>query len=331
MRWEKSEHLIRLALMMQSSTEGITLQDIENEFQIGRRTAERMRNALVGLFPHIDEIPDGKTKRWKLPTGAFTGLIQISAEDLTEMKTAIERLRKENLEHYADQLDGFWLKIRASLKPDRVARIETDLEALLEAEGHAMRPGPKPRINPQLLHILKDAIKGCCKVRLVYRSPHTNEVTERVIHPYGFVYGVRHYLIAWCESRKALRSFSLGDITEASNTGSSFKRDKEFKLQEYTEQSFGVFQEDPFEVVWRFSPKVAAIAKDYYFHPSQETEAQPDGSLLLKFKAGGKKEMCWHVMTWEGEAEIVKPAHLKKTYKDMVDKLRKSRATNAKN
>ena len=45
MRLEKSEQLLKLALMMQSSTEGVGLQEIQEEFEVGRRTAERMRDA----------------------------------------------------------------------------------------------------------------------------------------------------------------------------------------------------------------------------------------------------------------------------------------------
>src|ERR1700677_3795701 len=113
MRLEKSEQLLKLALMMQASTEGVGLQEIQEEFEVGRRTAERMRDALLSLFPHVEELRvDGKTKRWHLPASAMAGLIQISAEDLAEMKTAIDLLKKENLTQHAENLDRLWLKIK---------------------------------------------------------------------------------------------------------------------------------------------------------------------------------------------------------------------------
>ena len=37
-------------------------------------------------------------------------------------------------------------KVRALMKPDIARKVEPDLEAMLEAEGLAMRPGPRPRI-----------------------------------------------------------------------------------------------------------------------------------------------------------------------------------------
>jgi predicted DNA-binding transcriptional regulator YafY len=322
MRLEKTEQLLKLALMMQASTEGIGLEEIQEEFNVGRRTAERMRDVLLQLFPHVEEKRvDGKTKRWRLPAGAIAGLIQISAEDLAEMKTAIKLLRTENLDHYADNLERLWFKIKGRMRPESAASIETDLEALIEAEGHAMRPGPRPRINPHVLYILREAIKGFCKVKLTYHGRVKHDVTTRIVHPYGLIYGHRHYLLAWCEEGKGLRSFSLPNISDISLLDVPYRKDPAFDLKKYAERSFGVFQEEPYNVVLRFSADVAAAAKEQYLHPTQKIEEQKDGALIVRFKAGGMKEMCWYIMTWEGQAEILEPAHLRKAYKEMVQKL----------
>ncbi len=322
MRLEKSRQLLHLALMMQASIEGVGLQEIQEEFEIGRRTAERMRDALLQLFPHAEEVRlDGKIKRWRLRAGAISGLIQISAEDLAEMKTSIDLMRKENLLHHAGNLDKLWLKIKGRLRPESAASIETDLDALIEAEGHAMRPSPRPHINPDVFEILREAIKGFCKVRLTYHGNIKGDTTERVVHPYGFIYGLRHHLIAWCEDTKAFRSFSLPNIAEICLIHIPYLKDPAFDLREYTERSFGVFQEDPYDVTFRFSAQVVDAVREHHFHPSQQIEEQPDGSLIVRIKAGGSKEMCWHIMTWEGHAEILEPPHLRQAYIEMVQHL----------
>jgi predicted DNA-binding transcriptional regulator YafY len=71
-----------------------------------------------------------------------------------------------------------------------------------------------------------------------------------------------------------------------------------------------VFQEDPVNVVWKFSPKAARDASEFLFHPSQTLEPQKDGSLLVRFRAGGLLEMSWHLFTWGDEVEIIKPTKL---------------------
>src|SRR4051794_18357357 len=59
---------------------------------------------------------------------------------------AAERLRAEGLHTRAKTLDGLRAKTSALMTARARARVEPDLEALLEAEGHAMRPGPHPSI-----------------------------------------------------------------------------------------------------------------------------------------------------------------------------------------
>ena len=56
MRYARQEDLQKLALTMQGSAEGISLADIEIEFKVSRRTAERMRDAVRNAYPQIEEI-----------------------------------------------------------------------------------------------------------------------------------------------------------------------------------------------------------------------------------------------------------------------------------
>lgn len=94
--------------------------------------------------------------------------------------------------------------------------------------------------------------------------------------------------------------------------------DQNFDLREFSERSFGVFQEEPYEVVWRFRAAIANDVKEHLFHPSQIFEDQTDGSVIVRFTAGGWKEMCWHLFSWEGDVEVLAPARLKQQYEFLV-------------
>jgi predicted DNA-binding transcriptional regulator YafY len=83
-------------------------------------------------------------------------------------------------------------------------------------------------------------------------------------------------------------------------------------LQTYAERSFGVFQEKPFEVVWRFDKEVADEAKEFLFHPTQKLQPQKDGSLIVRFKAGGALEMAWELCRWNDHVEVLKPRNFRK-------------------
>jgi len=110
----------------------------------------------------------------------------------------------------------------------------------------------------------------------------------------------------------AAGGLALADIMER------FERREDFTLQDYAGRAFGVFREEAADVVWRFSPAAAPDARSFDFHPTQEMEEAPDGALIVRFRAGGHKEMCWHLFTWGGEVEVVEPDALRRMYAAMV-------------
>ena len=67
------------------------------------------------------------------------------------------------------------------------------------------------------------------------------------------------------------------------------------------------FKEEPFEVEWLFDKEVSADAKRYIFHPTQTKIENPDGTLTVKFQAGGSLEMDWHLYTWGNHVKVIKP------------------------
>lgn len=306
----KAEDIIELARMMQRSREGITLHDIQEHFSMSRRTAERMRDGVSRAFPQLQEIvPGDRTKRWCLPPGTVNSLIGFSADELAELNNAISLMKRENLLNPAHILEGLAAKVRDVASPDAMRRTEPDYEALLEAEGLIMRPGPRPLIRDGVMQELREAIKACSKVQINYQARFSGKLSWYLVEPYGFLYGSRNYLVAYNGNSKVsdFRLFSLPDILEIKATDQMFIRAPEFNLRAFAERSFGVYQEEPFDVVWKFSPAAAPEARQFLFHPSQTMEDQEDGSLIVRFHAGGWLEMDWHLYTWGDEVEVLEP------------------------
>ena len=313
MRYEKADNLLELALDMQASHMGLSLQDIQERYGVGRRTAMRMRDAILRIFPQADEVPtDEKVKRWRIPPGVMDRLVAFSADELADLETAVDLLKRENLPNQAASLEGLAVKLRSLMRPDVRRRVEPDLEALLEAEGLAMRPGPRPRTRVQVIEDLRQAVKACRKVEILYRSRKKRRLNKRLVHPYGFLLGHRHYLVAYHEHPKAndIVLFSLPGIERVEDAGEPFVRDADFSLQTFAERSFGLFQEEPFEVVWKFTPEAAPVAAEFQFHPSQTLEKQTDGSLIVRFTAGSDLEMAWHLYAWGDNVEVLEPEGL---------------------
>src|SRR3954469_7126712 len=104
--YERSEDIVRLALMLQGSRTGVGLDDIRHEFDVSRRTAERMRDAVLRAFPQVEEVPTGeKQKRWRMPRGVLAQIVSFEARELEELALGAERLRAEGLAERAATID----------------------------------------------------------------------------------------------------------------------------------------------------------------------------------------------------------------------------------
>ncbi len=311
MNYGKMLDLFDLAMKMQESSDGISLTDICRDFNVSRRTAERMRDALFIYFPQMEEVPTGeKIKRWRIPQRILNSLIAFSPEEISALQTAISYLKQNSLDDKAALLGKVELKLKNLMKPEQKRRIEVDAEELIKAEGLVLRPGPKIRVDTQIIDKIRQAILSCHQVKLKYKSKMDGRIFDYKLIPYGFLYGQRaHYLVAkhsdgW-DSGKA-HNFSLSHILEADILPETFITD-DFNLEAYAQESFGAWHEEPFDVEWLFSPKVAEEAKNFVFHPTQTLIENSDGSLTVKFRAGGKLEMDWFLYTWGDDVKVVKP------------------------
>ncbi len=319
MRYQPAERLIALLLELGSSHFGLTIDDIRERFDVERRTAERLLELTKRLAQLEERTDPDRRKRWclkRLPAVIATA----SAEELEALQLAVTRLGKDGLDHQAELLRQLNAKLIAALPDGDARRLETDLEAIAEAEGFALRPGPRQTVDAEIFDTLRFAVKACRKVRIGVRYRGSGQRGFETVHPYGFLYGNRQYLVAYSENDWAqdVRNFVLANIYEAALLNDSFTPIEGFSLKSYAERSFGVFQERPVKVAWRFSPKAGADAAHYVFHPNQRVTTEPDGSLVVEFTAGGLLEMCWHLFTWGGEVEIVRPQRLRNMMRELV-------------
>jgi predicted DNA-binding transcriptional regulator YafY len=312
MRYSRAERLIQLALEMQAARGGLTIADIEEKFDVSRRTAIRMRDAVMRAFPNATEVPTGeRTKRWRLSPGVAQSFAEITSDDLASIEIAAAAMERANLPVHSQDLRGVAAKIRNLIEGGALNHIEPDLEALTEAEGLAHRAGPRPHISPSIFDGLRTAIKSCRKVSFDYASRSGRSSTRRTVAPLGFLYGHRHYLVALQEGAAKPKFFSLPSISKLKLETDGFERDPGFSLKEFVSHSFGVFEEAPVDVVWRFSAEAAPLARTFVFHHSQSVEDEADGKLIVRFRAGGLLEMAWHLLSWGDQVEVIEPAALR--------------------
>ncbi len=83
------------------------------------------------------------------------------------------------------------------------------------------------------LHILRQGVWHSRKVAMEYENA-AREKSRRVVRPYGLVVKATHwYLVAYCEARKEIRTFSVYRITDAELLEETFTWPSDFSLESY--------------------------------------------------------------------------------------------------
>jgi len=312
MRYSPAERLLRLARHLAGTRTGLTLDEMASELSVGRRTAERLRDSLLAMFPQVESWDDEeRVRRWRLPATALFGLVEPRPEAVAAIETAARECAGRGETERAGLLRETAATLRALMRPDALRRAEPDIAALMEAEGIAMRPGPRPVIAAGVLANLRRAILGMQLVVVRYAAAGEEEPATRILCPYGILYGGRGWLVAHVEGLPEMRLWRLDRIASVDLLDRGFVRREDFSLAEYVARSFGVFQEEPVDVVLRFAPEAAEDAAGWVFHPPQRMERDGDGGLVVRFRAGGMREMCWHLFTWGEAVTVVEPEELR--------------------
>lgn len=316
MSFWKAEQLLALATLAASRHQGISLDDVIDRFKVSKRTAQRMLHTLEAQFPDALTFQDDEgRKRWSLPSAPLRDLMTVNAEELAALDLAIEAMRQSGGAFESQELLNLREKILALIPRAKAARLVTDHEALLEAQGLAARPGPRQHIDPKVSAALAEAIKACRIIVVSYLSRTAEDLADRRLAPYGLLTGIRRYLVARPaeDLTGEARLFIIENIADVQVTADSFIRDPIFNLQSFANRAFGIFQnpEEYGEVVWRFSPQAAGRARSFVFHPSQQVEEQPDGTVVVRFWASGHLEMAWHLYQWGAEVEVLAPPALR--------------------
>ena len=181
MSFEKAQQLMDLATYVAARRMGVRLDDVVDQFQVSRRTAQRMLHALEAQFSDTDTTYDEHGhKRWMLQTGALRDLLTLTSDELAALDLSIEILEKTAQGIEAAELRSLREKILALVPRSKIARIETDHEALLEAQGLAARPGPAARLSvTQKVNVISVTPKLKRAGRIVPSGPFSRQWERR--------------------------------------------------------------------------------------------------------------------------------------------------------
>ncbi|WP_431280791.1 helix-turn-helix transcriptional regulator [Humitalea sp. 24SJ18S-53] len=326
-RHEKLSQALGLITALSATRAGLTMAQMQADLGCGRRTVERLLAAIRQACADVEEVAtDLPEKRWRMRPSRLVATVRMTPEEIAEIEAAARRLVDEALPARAATLRSAANKLRASMDEGARRRAEPDVEALLAAEGLAARPGPRVAVPPGVIETLRHALLATHLVRISYLTAN-GAAREHLLEPYGLLYGARPYLLAAKPGKPDVAVWRLDRVRSVTETEEAFVPRPGFDIATLMKDSFGVWRESPMDVVLHFTAPAVEDALTWRFHGSQQAEPQPDGSLILRFSAGGIEEMAAHLAQWDGKVEVLAPPALRDRMARMGQALVKGHAT----
>ena len=320
-RLNKAEEIIELAIMFQNSYCGLCIDDIKEHFECSRRSAERMKALLFDLFPEkIELVPTSdKKKRWRFIKGTTNSLISFTSNDFANLEYLKGLSNDENKQKELDELIA---KIKALTPQKNTLSLETDIEAILESQGFAVRQYSRIKVDKSVLDKLRLAMLSFKRVEFDYNTD--KGLRHITLNPYGIIISDKYYLVGYNDYVNGLRLYKTDKIQNLVVTNEYFIRDENFSLSKYCKNSFSIYQEEPAKITLEFDNKVAQEVLNYHFHPTQKMETLKSGNVKVKFTSGGKLAICHELFRWGANVKIKKPTWLKEYYKDYLENILKN-------
>jgi len=249
---------------------------------------------------------------WRLPS------ISLSKGELFALTLGARMLEAYAGSAYAQELRSAIARLAERL-PEQTW---VDLQQVAE-DGVMFRIGAELDLNPEIWQVLEQACQTKQRVWIRYATPGKT-ISERQVDPYVLHFSRSNpYMTGWCHKRGAPRWFRVDRIQAIKLLDQHFEIDPTFDREAHFASAFqhevgGVPQE---MVIW-FDPPTAPYIRERRWHPTQQLEEHPDGSLTLRFVVRGLNEVKRWVLFYGQGARVLGPPKLVAMVKEEIEGMR---------
>jgi proteasome accessory factor B len=217
-------------------------------------------------------------------------------------------------------------------------RIETDMSAVFEKLHQLLPPdaiAAPDAFSGTYLHVhqpgkldldgradmLRDLFRGIVQCRVTnvrYRSK------SYPLHPYSLlIHNGTLYVLGRVPPHTDTIYLALSRFKSVELTENTFVRDENFSLAEVLRSNFGIWYEEPVDVVIRFDRTVVPSIESRRWHPTQKMSVEKSGDLTLRMRLGPSKELIAWILRWGEFAEVIAPDSLRKEVAATIRKMAK--------
>lgn len=313
--------LIRALRILQrlSTHDNVTVKELYEYFErrVPKQTIQRtLRHIMEANFP-VDYHAGPHNEKFYYLDRAFTFI--------PELLTAEEILAAVLLRQFDEVFAGTRIeadmrtvfeKLNQLLPPDAIAMPGAFTGNYL----HIHQPGKIDLAKRS--ELLRDLFSGIVEQRVV-RVRYRNKSYK--LHPYSLlIHNGALYVLGQVPPYTDTIYLALPRFKSVELTVDTFKRDEDFSLEEVLRSNFGIWYEEPVDVVIRFEKTVIPSIESRQWHPTQQMKTDESGDLILKMHLGPSKELIAWILRWGEFAEVLEPASLRKEVATTIRKMAKN-------
>ena len=324
MSFSKASQIIELSEMIAAQRRGINHDDVMERFRCSLRTAQRMMSMIEYMYPDVVSYYDDEgRKRWRFEEQKKSKQSRLDPNDMTTLEL----------------VEAAFISNGSSIFSQSARRLKEKVISIFPHAYYGQHNGEnknfvdfvsfdvRPRIDDDFILPIEERLVHAIKNDLMIDIDYGYNGRERKFkcEPYGILFGEIPRLVANLGEGSAPSILIFDLIREIAVSNESFQRPKDFNLNEFGERFFNgsIDDSDYCDIHWRFLGADSEEAKKYIFHPKQRVEIDDEGSVHVRFKAAGQKQMCDFLLRWGDQVDVIEPLSLKEMY-DVALKIRKT-------
>jgi predicted DNA-binding transcriptional regulator YafY len=304
---DRTARLVRVTSLLAAHPSGMRPTEIAERLGMSVRNVYRDLHALEGEVG-LPTWSDGG--RWGILESAFLPPLKLTLSEAMAVFLGA-RLMVRYADKYDPDLASAFEKLAAGLPETLKEHVARTLDILQDA--------PLDAEFIEHVRLLTRAWAERRVVEIEYEAAayegRRGERSRRVVRPWLIEPSLQThalYLIGWDEDRAGMRTFKIERIRGVSVSPRGFEAPEAGALERELRRGWDIISDqDPVEVVLRFSAAIADRVLETTWHPLQRSERQPDGSLLWRTTVSGVIEIRLWILSWGEDVEVVEPAELR--------------------
>jgi len=300
---DRTARLIKVMFILHENPQGLRVVDIAGRCGVTVRTTYRDLDALQSLL----SVPiwEKGTKRGILED-YFLPPIHLSLPEAMTIFLAA-RLMARFANRYDPNIASTFMKLNAVVPVPLRDQIRRTMDWMEEQR--------KDEMHLRILATLAEAWVNQRTVRIRYQALLDEEATERSIDPYFIepaAAGHSSYVIGYCHRTNEIRTFKIERIRAIEMTSEHYAIPPDFDANSYLASAWGIVADGELQTVkLRFDRQVARLLEEVTWHPSQVTERQPDGSVIVTLRVLITVELRSWILGWGEKVEVLEPEELR--------------------